>query len=347
MLKIDRINQSFSLLDTPTLADVSITERYDLQEFICNSPDAFFKELGLELFLLGKEIQASKNVQDRIDILAVDKEGCCVVIELKRGNHKLQMLQAISYAGMISQWESEDFLQLLNDQQQEALTEFLEVDRDAINRQQRIILIAEGYDYALLIATEWLSEHYGVDIICCRIAVAKDAATDSEYLVCSNVYPAPELAMESVARGRKHGGTSKIKWPGWQAALAGISNPAVKSYFEQEVAADRESYLRKRILRYRHEGKRRWFMAARTKNAYVWQQGRFDGDVDFWKSGLSDPEVVKPVKDGQCLRLFLDSAADFRFFHNAATQQLQLQSIEWHGGTADEGMDEPEPLVDE
>lgn len=36
MLKIDRDKQSFSLLDTPTLADVSITERYDLQEFIFN-----------------------------------------------------------------------------------------------------------------------------------------------------------------------------------------------------------------------------------------------------------------------------------------------------------------------
>ncbi len=46
MLKIDRDNQSFSLLDAPTLAAVSITERYDLQEFICNTPDAFFKEIG-------------------------------------------------------------------------------------------------------------------------------------------------------------------------------------------------------------------------------------------------------------------------------------------------------------
>ena len=34
MLNIDRDNQSFSLLDSPTLADVLITERYDLQEFI-------------------------------------------------------------------------------------------------------------------------------------------------------------------------------------------------------------------------------------------------------------------------------------------------------------------------
>jgi len=181
---------------------VSITERYDLQEFISNSPDDFFKEIGQDLFLIGSEIEPSKNVQDRIDLLGVDREGTCVVVELKRGNHKLHMLQAISYAGMISQWEPDDFLQLLEDDQQEALSDFLEVDREDINRQQRIILIAEAYDYALLIGTEWLSEQYGVDITCCRIALAADSATKSEYLVCSNVYPAPELAKEAVSRGR-------------------------------------------------------------------------------------------------------------------------------------------------
>ena len=128
MLKINRDNQSFSVLDTPTLADVSITERYDLQEYICNSPKAFFNEIGQEFFLIGKEISPSKNVPDRIDLLAVDKEGTGVIIELKRGNHKLHMMQAISYAGMISQWSSDEFLQRLNDAQQEKLIEFLEVD---------------------------------------------------------------------------------------------------------------------------------------------------------------------------------------------------------------------------
>ncbi len=332
MLKINRTRQSFSLLDAPTLADVSITERYDLQEFICNSPEAFFKELGLDLFLIGSEIEPSKTVQDRIDVLAVDKEGACVVVELKRGNHKLHMLQAISYAGMISQWEADDFLQLLDDDQQDALSEFLECDRDDINRHQRIVLIAEGYDYALLIAAEWLSEQYGVDITCCRIAVAKDSATDSEYLVCSNVYPAPELAKESVSRGRKHGISSSVKWHDWTSALASVTNPAVMSHFERELAADRESYLPKRQLKYRSGGKNRWHMEARTKNAYIWQWGRFEGDVDFWKNGLSDSDVVKPVKDGQCLRMSLDTAEEFQFFHNAATGQLQ--SIEWLGGTS-------------
>ena len=46
MLKIDRQKKAFSSLETPTLADASITERNDLQEYICNSPDAFFKEIG-------------------------------------------------------------------------------------------------------------------------------------------------------------------------------------------------------------------------------------------------------------------------------------------------------------
>jgi len=206
MLKIDRTNQSFSLLDAPTLADVSITERYDLQEIISNSPDDFFTEIGQELFLLGKEMEPSKNVGDRIDLLAIDKVGTCVVIELKRGNHKLHMLQAISYAGMMAQWRAEDLLLLLGEAQQEALLDFLEVDRDDINRQQRIILVAEAYDYALLIGAEWLSEQFGVSIVCCRIAVAKDSTTNSEYLVCSNVYPAPELAKEAISRGRTGGG---------------------------------------------------------------------------------------------------------------------------------------------
>lgn len=340
MLKIDRADQSFSLLDAPTLAAVSITERYDLQEFISNSPDEFFKEIGQELFLVGKEVEPSKNVQDRIDLLAVDKEGTCVVIELKRGSHKLQMLQAISYAGMIAQWEPDDFLLLLDDDQQDALTDFLDVEKDDINRQQRILLVAEAYDYALLIGTEWLSEQFGVNIICCRIAVAKDSATDSEYLVCSNVYPAPELAKEAASRGKKRTGPAKIQWSDWEAALSGITNNSVVSYFKKELEASRESYLRRRTLRYRVAGKRRWFMAARNKNAYVWQHGRFDGDVEFWRDGLSKPEDVKPVKNGECLRLFLNSSDDFHFFYDAATKKLQ--STEWFDIAPEEEMESVE-----
>ena len=327
MLKIDRESQTFSLLDKPTLADVSITERYDLQEFISNSPEAFFKEIGQDLFLVGKEVEPSKNVQDRIDLLAVDKEGACVVFELKRGNHKLHMLQAISYAGMVSQWGPDEVLQSLDDSQEEALFEFLETDRENLNRQQKIILVAEAYDYALLAGAEWLSEQHGVEISCCRIAMATDASTGAEYLVCSNVYPAPELTKEAIPRGRRRSTAGKAKWADWEAALADIDSQPVRAYLEQELAADRESYLPRRALRYRISGKGRWNVAARKKSVYVWQKGRFLGDEEFWKEKLSQPENVKPVKEGKCLRFSLMTADDIAFFHESAT--AGLLSTDW------------------
>ena len=346
MLKINRQKQSLLPLNAPSLSDVSISERYHLQEFIANSPEVFFKELGLELFLIGKEIEPSPNVQDRIDLLAVDREGRSVIVELKRGNNKLQLFQAISYAGMISKWEPNDFLRRLNSGQRESLANnFLEVDTDDINRRQRIVLIAEAYDYALLVGAEWLSEQYGVEIICCRVAISIDAETGSEYLVCSNVYPAPELVNQAISRGRKGGNKSKPDWSDWQAALAGIANPAVVSFVEKEITANRESYLPKRILRYRIGGKRRWFLAARNKNAYIWQQGRFDGDIEYWRKGLGNPDVVKPVKNEMCLRLFLHTNEDFKFFYESAT--THLLSAKWLEDLPDDDVDDAEDSSDE
>ena len=49
MLRVDRISKRLKSLDTPTLADVSIMERYDLQEFIFRSAQDFFREIAEEL----------------------------------------------------------------------------------------------------------------------------------------------------------------------------------------------------------------------------------------------------------------------------------------------------------
>lgn len=338
MLKINRGQQSFVSLDMPSMAAVSLTERYDLQEFISNSPVAFFKELGLNLFLVGKEIEPSRSVQDRIDLLAVDREGNCAVVELKRGANKLQLLQAISYAGMVSHWSADDFLQLLSEERQEELVEFLDVDIDEINRQQRIVLIAEAYDYALLVSAEWLSDKYGVDIRCCRIAVAMDSATETEYLVCSNVYPMPELTQQAAPRGRLKTGATTGKWADWESALAPIENPAVSDFYKAQLAKERESYLLKRTLYYRTNGKRRWWIHARRKIAYVWQFQRFDGDVEFWQSGISDAGSVQPVKDGKCLRFFLHTASDFEFFDTSAS--VTLVAKDFHNALPEDEVEE-------
>jgi hypothetical protein len=95
---------------------------------------------------------------------------------------------------MISQWSAEEFLGLLSNDRKETLADFLEVDLEDVNRAQRIVLIAEEFDYALLVGTEWLSKNFSVDVMCCRISVAKDVGSGTEYLVCSNVYNAGGLS---------------------------------------------------------------------------------------------------------------------------------------------------------
>jgi hypothetical protein len=339
MLRIERQQKRFTRLDQPKLAEASITERYDLQEFIFNSPEDFFAEVGEDLFVIGKEIPPSDVIQDRIDLLAVDPEGNAVIIELKRGNDKLQLLQAVAYAGMVAQWKPGDFLGLLDAERQEKLADFLNVDTAEINREQRILLIAEAYDYEVLVGAEWLHTKYELDILCCRISLSTDPTSGAEYLACTPVFPAPELAVQAVPRRR--GVTQNIPWRDWDQALSSLSNPAIAEYYKSQLKSGRESTLRDRCLMYRIDGKRRWFLSARDTRAYCWQVGRFQGDLEFWSKRLSNPSSTKPVQNGTALRFFVSTAADFAAFDKAATQELL--KVEWTQDSAASAMTEEEP----
>jgi hypothetical protein len=116
-----------------------------------------------------------------------------------------------------------------------------------------------------------------------------------------------------------------MKWSDWNVALAVVDNQALVSYYKQQLDANRECYLRKRILHFRIDGKRRWFMAARKAKTYVWQHGRFDSDIEFWRKRLSIPDEVKPVKEGTYLSFFVSTENDFQSFHQAATEDLQTK----------------------
>lgn len=320
MLRIHRPNRSLIRLERTTLSELTLTERYDLQELIFNSPQQFFPEVGFDLFVLAKELTPSQFVQDRIDLLALDKQGNGVIIELKRGNNKLQLLQAISYAALISEWKPEQFEDLLDENALESLKEFLAVDVAEINSRQRILLIAEAYDFEVLKAAEWLHNNYSVDITCARLSLSKDDASGAEYLHCSLVFPSVELAQQAITR-RSVG--TKAPWEDWDEALAAISNPAVTEFFQAQLQLNQDSNLRKRMLTYRVGSKRRFFIWAKMDHAYCWQEGRFDNDLNFWSKQLARPESVAAVKEGSSLRFSLCTTQDFSTFVQAVTSDLR------------------------
>ncbi len=314
MLKVDRNSKKLARLEEPSLSEVQILERADLQEYIFNSSEDFFAEMGESIFVVGKEISPSETVSDRIDILGIDKEGSSVVVELKRGSSKLQMLQAVSYAGMVARWSSDKCLSLISNEKQEQLSEFLESEVEEINRRQRLLLIAEGFDYALLSGAEWLSEQYGVDIRCFSVSLATDPDTNTEYLACTGIYPPPPLADQAAARPVSRRGSSPLRWNSWQEALSEVENDSIKKFAQNELEEERENYLRRRGFHFRLDGKRRWSFYCRKKHAYVWQRGRYDGDEEFWKNLLSDSNSVKSVKNGKALAFNLKTEKDLESF---------------------------------
>jgi hypothetical protein len=326
VLKLDRTQRTLRRLETKPLKSANVLERSDLQRMIINTADPFFDEIGEKLLILGEEVVPTDVVDDRIDVLAMDKQGAIVVIELKRGAHKLHLLQALSYAAMTSDWDREGiisqratFKQCSQADAQEEIEEFLEDDISTLNEQQRVLLIAEQYDYQVLATAKWLTEKHDAGIACWKMELAEDAG--SEYLSFSCVYPPPELA--NAARIRSGGGEPRpTRWPNWEAALDAVKNPAVARFYRNQLAEHRPNRLSRRILLFNVDGKNRFRMSARTQHAYVWQHGRFAGDALFWRDRLGLDTRIDPVAEGRSLRIFLKTDAQFDAFLKSIRQEI-------------------------
>lgn len=159
MLKLDTTAKSLSRVASTTLAQENILERADFQAAVEASWEVFCAELGYdELFRVGSEIVPHDSCRDRIDLLALSREGTPVVFELKRHRDRLQLLQAISYAAMVARWDAARFLAALGgrtDENAEELRSLLEDDAFEL-RPPEIVLIAESFDPEVILAADWL-----------------------------------------------------------------------------------------------------------------------------------------------------------------------------------------------
>lgn len=332
-------------IEETTFAKLGINERADLQRLLRTQ----IGTISPDLLVIAEEFGEWDDSKRRIDLLALDKDANLVVIELKRtedGGH--MELQAIRYAAMVSAMTFERAVEVYaaylqnigsNLDARTSLLDFLgwdEANEDDFAQDVRIILVSADFSKELTTAVMWLNDR-DLDIRCVRI---KPYLDNGKVLIdVQQVIPLPEAAAyqvqlrEKEKQVRKDRKGKKTVWPDWDSALAGIPNTAVVSYFKQELAAGRSSYLRKRVLRYKVKNKRAWSLTARNNNAYVWQGGRFENDIEFWRNGLSHPDEVGPVKDGASLRFSLYSEKDFKFFHEAATGRLQ--SMTWLNSSPD------------
>lgn len=330
MLKIDLKNRTLEPTLSQSLIEAGITEKPDLQSWIERSPKAFFDEIDLgNAVLLGTEVRpASSMVENRIDLLALDEDGTVCVIELKRGSNKLHLLQAIAYAAMIAKWQPDQFREFLSEERFQEIQQSLG-DGARINGAQRIILVAEAFEYEVLITAEWLLEKYGLEILCVRLKVAKDPGSKALYLICEQVYP--PLEVEDQVRSRKRGGSRQP--PSSAKSSQVITNNALAEFLKEQRAvaaksADTVYFVEKnrsRHLKYVVGKKVAWSVNIHRLYASVWQYRRFSGDLEYWRKRLSQPARVGERDNRHALSFRLESKSDFDGFLAAVNEASTFQ----------------------
>lgn len=102
MLKIeDREARELS----PTKLSKEDLEEDDLREWVIHTPS---EVLGEDLLIIGREVSVAE-LGDGIDVLAIDRRGNIVVIELKRGSLSSSVdFQSLKYVSYVSRWGYED-----------------------------------------------------------------------------------------------------------------------------------------------------------------------------------------------------------------------------------------------
>ncbi len=192
---------TFEKIEQSSFTFLNIWERKHIQEWIRQAPEI----LGEELLVVSIEFDRFSNSSDRLDILAIDRRGNLVVIELKRDLYAgYADLQSIRYAAMVSSMTIEKLIPYYityqknylgkDDVTQESsvtnIQEFVANDsfKDLSNKP-RIILCSEDFSTEVTTTVLWLNQN-GLDISCIKIMPHK--VGDKIAIVPSKIIPLQE-----------------------------------------------------------------------------------------------------------------------------------------------------------
>lgn len=265
MYKIDPAQNRISPLEAKRFGELGFTERKHLQEWLENCPQALAQGDGEELLIIQKEFDGFDDTRERLDLLAVDKDGNLVIIENKLDDSGRDVIwQALKYAGYCANLSKSQVVDIyqryLNQKAQETrqpaanaadnLIEFLEVDgleAAQINRikTQRLIFVAARYRKEVTNTALWLSQ-FGIACQCFKVTPYQ--AGNELFLNVEQIIPTPEstefmIGMVAKEDEEKSADTEQkqrhtLRSAFWEQALDAFSNSSCALYNNISPAKD-------------------------------------------------------------------------------------------------------------
>lgn len=179
MYRIDKSANRLVALTNRSFSDLGFQERRHLQEWIAREPSA----LGEDLLIIQKEFAGFSDTQERLDLLALDRQGSLVIIENKLDDTGRDVTwQALKYASYCAALTKSQILRIFQEhldreepgaRAEERLCDFFEApDLDEVNLNagftQRIILVAARFRKEVTSTVLWLS-NFRLRIQCFKV----------------------------------------------------------------------------------------------------------------------------------------------------------------------------------
>ncbi|HBY86607.1 MAG TPA: hypothetical protein DEO86_12115 [Colwellia sp.] len=200
MFKIDSSSNRISRIQSKSFTELGFKEREHLQEWLANEPNA----LGEELLIIQKEFDGFDDTRERLDLLALDKDGNLVVIENKLDDSGRDVLwQALKYASYCSSLTKQQIIDIYQQyltrycggiDAKANLCEFFNIsDLEELvlnsGNAQRLVFVAANYRKEVTSTALWLLSH-NIQLQCFK--VTPYAMSDDLFLNVEQIIPTPE-----------------------------------------------------------------------------------------------------------------------------------------------------------
>ena len=181
----------------PVSFDGRLSEK-ELEDYVVENPGL----AGEDLLILGRQLHDFAEDQDRLDVLALDRDGEVVLLELKTSEtFRVTDLQALAYAGAYADRPTEDLAETLRrsvekaepsspllvntglgpsaslDEVKEQIVEHVALDSFdewRPSKHVRIKLIAPNFPQRVLKTVKWLGDVYGMPIEAIEVRLYED-----------------------------------------------------------------------------------------------------------------------------------------------------------------------------
>lgn len=248
MFQVNRAENRLQKLDVKRFSELKVREREHLQEWLEDQPDA----LGEELLIIQKEFDGFADTRERLDLLALDKNGQLVVIENKLDDSGRDVAwQALKYTAYVSSLTKAQIVEIYQKYLErfrgggnatENICEFLEAEEigEVVLNEghgQRMFFVAARFRKEVTSTVLWLRENQ-IDARCTK--VIPYSYKDELFVDIQPVIPTPEAAdfmigmaeKDSEVRGSQGELKSrhKLRRAYWEKALEAMRDAGVTLY---------------------------------------------------------------------------------------------------------------------